>query len=80
MAKIKIEDIQKQAELHGWEVISKQYINLKTEMEWRCKEGHIITSNYKKVRDTEFKCPFCTFAEEHKGIEIKPKSKALKEF
>lgn len=78
MAKIKLEDIQQQATFHGWEVISKQYINLKTEMEWRCKEGHIITANYKKVRDTEFKCPFCAFAEENKGIEIQPKAKEVK--
>ena len=78
MAKIKYEDIKHQAELHGWEVISKQYVNLKTEMEWHCPEGHIIHYTYKKARDTEFVCPFCETAKESKGIEVKPKSKGIK--
>lgn len=75
MSKIKYEDIKNETSFHGWEVISKEYANLKTEMEFRCPQGHIVNSTWKKVREN-FNCPICNQLEEnHETIEIQPKSK-----
>lgn len=77
MSKIKYEDIKDATSFHGWELISKQYINLNTEMEFRCPQGHIVNTSWKKVREN-FTCPICKQAEEYYGsIEIKPKSKGV---
>ena len=78
MAKINIEDIQIEAKCHGWELTSKIYKNLNTELEWKCPEGHIIYAPYKKIRDN-YTCLLCEqdLAEES-IIEIKPKPKGAK--
>ena len=75
MAKIKIEDISNEAKNHGWELVSKVYKNLNTEMEWKCPEGHLVYSNYKKIRNN-FICPNCEQdIIEESSIEIFPKEK-----
>lgn len=77
MSKIKYEDIKDATSFHGWELISKEYINLKTEMEFKCPQGHIVNSTWKKVREN-FSCHICQQAEENYGaVEIKPKSKGV---
>lgn len=77
MSKIKYEDVKEAANFHGWELISKEYVNLKTEMEFKCPEGHIVNTSWGKVRDS-FNCPICEQAAETYGtIEIKPKSKGV---
>lgn len=75
MAKIKYEDIKNEVSYHGWNLISKEYINLSTEMEFSCPEGHIVYTSWKKLRDN-FNCPSCADMERNSStIEIKPKSK-----
>ena len=77
MSKIKYEDVKDAASFHGWELISKEYVNLKTEMEFKCPQGHIVNSTWKKVREN-FNCPICIQAQENYGaVEIKPKSKGV---
>ena len=77
MSKIKYEDVKDAASFHGWELISKEYVNLKTEMEFKCPQGHIVNSTWKKVREN-FTCPICQQAQENYGaVEIKPKSKGV---
>ena len=49
MSKIKIEEIQKAAEQHGWVLLSTEYKNLDTELTFECNEGHRIYSPYKKI-------------------------------
>ena len=75
MSKIKIEDIIQESFFHNWKLISKEYINLNTQMEWECPNGHIVYAPYKKIRDN-YKCVFCE-KEEKEGnrIEIQPKAK-----
>lgn len=58
MAKIKIEDIQKAAEIHNWELVSEEYINLDTNLTFICNEGHRVEMPYKKIRD-KWECPIC---------------------
>lgn len=75
MAKIKIEQIVEESFFHNWKLISKEYINLNTQMEWECPNGHIVYAPYKKIRDS-YKCPFCEKEEkEGQHIEIQPKTK-----
>ena len=59
MAKIYIDDIRKAAIEHGWELISTEYKNLDTTLEFKCNEGHQVFLPYKKVRD-KWECPICT--------------------
>lgn len=58
MAKIKIDDIRKEADSNGWKLITDEYKNLDTEMVFECNEGHKVYLPYKKVRD-KWKCPIC---------------------
>lgn len=56
--KIKIEDIKATLHNEGWELITPTYTNLKTEMEFKCPEGHTVYSTWEKMRDKR-KCPIC---------------------
>ena len=49
MSKIKIEEIRKEAEQHGWEVLSDTYQNLNTEMIFKCDEGHQVFAPFKNI-------------------------------
>ena len=77
MAKIKFEDVRDSVAFHGWTLLSKEYVNLNTEMEFSCPEGHIVYTSWKKLREN-FNCPSCVEAEKiYTTTEIKPKSKGV---
>lgn len=40
MAKITLDLIKNEATAASWEVISDKYVNLDTQMEFKCSEGH----------------------------------------
>lgn len=40
MARLKIEDIKQEVESFGWILLTENYVNLKTEMHFKCPEGH----------------------------------------
>lgn len=63
MAKIKLTDIQAAAQLAGWKVLSNDYVNLDTEMNFECPQGHSVFLPWKKVRD-RFDCPICAKKQE----------------
>ena len=78
MARIKLEDIQKEAKEKGWAVRSLEYKNLDTEMIWECPEGHKVYLPYKKVRD-KWECPTCKLNNfKVEKIEYIPKKKGVK--
>lgn len=58
MAKITIEQIRTQLAADGWKVITANYINLDTTMEFECPEGHRVHSTWKKLR-SKLECPTC---------------------
>ena len=58
MAKIKIDDIRKAAIEHNWILLSDEYKNLDTELQFKCNEGHKIYIPYKKIRN-KWECPIC---------------------
>ena len=77
MSKIKYEDVKDSVAFHGWSLLSTEYKNLNTEMEFACPEGHIVYTSWKKLREN-FNCPSCCEAEKIYGsTEIKPKSKGV---
>lgn len=58
MAKILLENIQEEAKNINWKVISTKYINLKTEMEFKCPLNHSVIMTYDKWRKQPI-CPIC---------------------
>ena len=58
MARIKLEDIEKEAKERNWKVKSLEYKNLDTEMIWECPEEHKVYLPYKKIRN-KWECPIC---------------------
>lgn len=73
--RITYEDVQELTSFNEWKVISKEYKNLKTEMEFSCPEGHIVYTTWGKLRNN-FSCPVCADSKKnHDTIEVKPKSK-----
>lgn len=58
MARIKIESIAEELQPDGWKVLSTEYQNLDTEMEFMCAEGHKVYAPWKKIR-TNRECPVC---------------------
>lgn len=57
-SKIKIEDIQLEAKQKGWKLISTQYKNMDTVLEFECDEGHSVFLPYKTFRKGA-DCPSC---------------------
>ena len=58
MAKIQLDDIKAEIEKDGWKLISTEYKNLDTIMEFVCSEGHQVFAPWKKIRIRR-ECPFC---------------------
>ena len=58
-SKIKIEDIKENLEEQGWKLLSKEYKNLKENLEIECPEGHLNYVPYSKLRNGNYKCPIC---------------------
>ena len=75
MARIKIETIAEELAADGWQVLSTDYQNLETEMEFLCAEGHKVYAPWKKIR-TKRECPVCK-QNQYKQVTniIKPKTK-----
>lgn len=75
MARIKIETIAEELAADGWQVLSTDYQNLETEMEFLCSEGHKVYAPWKKIR-TKRECPVCK-QNQYKQVTniIKPKTK-----
>lgn len=58
MAKFKIEDLREEALAQNWELISTEYKNLDTDLEYKCPKGHTVYFSYKKIRKG-YICPVC---------------------
>ena len=78
MAKITLEQIKEEVSADGWKLLSSEYKNLDTEMEFECPEGHRVFAPWKKMR-TKRECVICKenpiIKNEH---QIIPKSKGIK--
>lgn len=47
--KITLDQIRSNLAEKGWKVRSEEYINLSTDMEFECPEGHLVIAPYKKL-------------------------------
>lgn len=77
MARITLDSIREDLAQDNWQVISTEYKNLDTEMEFKCAEGHTVFAPYKQIR-TKRECPICK-ANKFKNVtdEVKPKKKGV---
>jgi hypothetical protein len=57
--KIKYEEVKEDIHSKGWQLMSTEYINLKTDLELICPEGHTNYVNYDKFRRGNYECPIC---------------------
>lgn len=58
-SKIKYEDVKNDIEKSGWQLISTTYVNLKSDLELECPEGHKSFIPYEKWRRGHYVCPVC---------------------
>ena len=75
MAKITLEQIKEEIATDGWQLLSTEYKNLKTEMIFECPNGHQVFATWEKLR-TRRECPSCkqkTFSQKEGEILPKPK-------
>lgn len=68
MTRITIESISEELAPDNWKVLSTEYKNLDTEMEFLCGEGHRVFAPWKKIR-TKRECPVC---KQNELKDIKP--------
>lgn len=74
LAKITLEQIKETLKPTGYTCVSSQYVNLKTLMEFRCPEGHLITTTWDKMRKKQ-SCPVCKDNLKKKIVNVDAKSK-----
>ena len=65
-SKIKYEDVKKEIESLGWKLVSTSYVNLKTDLEVICPEGHTNLTPFSRLRAGTYECPICKQNEYYK--------------
>ena len=58
MARISINDIKTTLATDGWELVSEEYKNLDTNLEFKCNKGHVVCAPWKRIRENRT-CPTC---------------------
>lgn len=53
-----IEDMQKLAQNRKGKCLSKEYINNRTKLKWKCEKGHVWETDYYRVQKGIW-CPYC---------------------
>ena len=59
MSKITIDQIKIELQVRGWDLLSRDYKNLDTELEMMCPEGHKVFFSLKQWRRKQ-ECPTCS--------------------
>lgn len=59
MSRITFEEVKQSIENSGWKLLSSTYVNLKTDLEICCPEGHNAFVSFDKWRKGNFECPIC---------------------
>ena len=54
----------------GWRLISQEYVNLKTDLQVNCPEGHDCFVSYEKLRKGSYDCPICKQNQYYKSDNI----------
>lgn len=79
MTRITIDTIAQELAPDNWKVLSTEYKNLSTEMEFQCAEGHKVFSTWDKIRKRR-ECPICkqNILKENKPIIIEKKKDTMR--
>lgn len=74
---IKYEDVKRAVEENGWQLLSDTYVNLKTNLEIQCPEGHINYVPFQKIRNGSYECLICKqnqyYSQLNNNIPVKKK-------
>lgn len=73
MSKITYEEVKGFLESNDWELLSASYTNLNTDLEVKCKNGHILSIPYKTLRKGCI-CPICQ-KEQAQSYQVKTTDK-----
>mgnify|MGYP007102007612 CR=1 FL=1 len=76
MSTIKIENVREYVEGAGWQLISEEYVNLKTDLQVKCPEGHDCFVSFEKFRKG-YDCPICKQNQYYKTDNIAVKKMDL---
>ena len=57
MSKLTYEDVKKEIEKRGWELVSTSYVNLDSDLDLKCPAGHFNVLSLKQWRHCD--CPTC---------------------
>lgn len=74
MARISLSTIEDTLKNTGWRCDSREYKNLKTPMQFRCPEGHLVENTWERLRRKLF-CPTCATNVKLKIVDVQPKKK-----
>lgn len=77
MSKFKIEQLKQEFKDKGWELVSNEYVNLKTDLQAICPEGHTCLMSYEKFRKG-YQCPTCKQNQYYKVSEIPAKKSGFR--
>lgn len=77
-SKIKYEEVKQDIEKQGWTLKSSSYVNLKTDLEVECPEGHTTFFSYEKWRRGKVECPICKQNNYYKPNEYAKKKKGFR--
>lgn len=77
MARITLKDVNNKLKGTGWSCLSKEYKNLKTPMQFKCPEGHLVEATWQKIR-SEPRCPTCQANLKMQIVDVAPLKKTDK--
>ena len=58
MGRISIDEIRESLSADGWTLVSEKYVNLDSNLEYRCDKGHVVCAPWKQIRKDRI-CPTC---------------------
>ena len=78
MARISIDEIRSSLSADGWTLVSEKYINLDSNLEYKCDKGHVVYAPWKDIRKERI-CPI-VMRERLKVKDFKGRKKKKSEF
>lgn len=76
--KIDIKEIREEVEKNGWQLLSTEYSNLKSDLEIKCPEGHICFCSLEKFRRKNYQCPTCKTNPYFQGVHTPSKKNGFR--
>jgi hypothetical protein len=58
VGRISIDEIKSSLSADEWTLVSEKYVNLDSNLEYRCDKGHVVIAPWKDIRKDRI-CPIC---------------------